>query len=98
VLAPLCSGKESVYAAAASPHLHSLTRRLMLSAVASKDGGASAQGVKWSLRFNMLGTGLPPIQPIETDSPRWQKLEAEARLMNFVTWLPRCVSPVRPAD
>ena len=90
------SGKEAIYRAAASPRLQDLTQRLLLSAVASRDGGASAQGVKWWLRFNVLGAGLSPVQHLDSTSPRWQKLEAESRLMNFVTWLVVCRPSGRP--
>ena len=58
-----------------------------MSAVVSRDGGESAQGVKWWIQYNIHGTGLPPIQHLDESAPRVQKLEAEARLMNFATWL-----------
>jgi hypothetical protein len=61
-----------------------------MAAVAAKDGGAKAQGVKWWLLFTVHGRGIPPIAHLDSDSPRWQKLEAEALLMDFVTWLVVC--------
>ena len=82
--------KAAAAEAARAPQLRTLTRKLLLSAVASRDGGAQAQGVKWWVLFCVHGKGIPPVQHLDGDSPRWQKLEAEALLMDFVTWLVVC--------
>ena len=39
---------------------------------------------------------VSPVQHLDSTSPRWQKLEAESRLMNFVTWLVVCRPSGRP--
>ena len=82
--------------AAKSGTLRGLSRKLLMCAVASRDGGKSAQGVKWWLQYCLNGTGLPPVQHIDSTSPRWEKLEAEARLMDFCTWLVVCRPSGRP--
>jgi hypothetical protein len=75
---------------ASDPRLRALSRRLLMAAVASRDGGAKAQGVKWWLLFCVHGRGIPPVQHLDSTSPRWMKLEAEALLMDFCTWLVVC--------
>ena len=57
-------------AAARSPHLRPLARRLLLAAVAAKDGGAKAQGVRWWLLFCIHGRGIPPIAHLKARKSR----------------------------
>ena len=75
---------------ASSSKLRPLARRLIMSAVADRQGGATATGVRHWLKFNMYGVGLSPLQHLDRDAPRWQKLEAESRLIDFVVWLVTC--------
>jgi len=61
-----------------------------MSAVATRDGGAKATGVKHWFHFNSKIAGLPPVQHVDPDSPRWVKLEAEQKLCDFAVWLVVC--------
>ena len=67
--------------------MRKLARRLLLSAVTDRQGGASATGVRHWLRYNAFGVDMPPIQHLDHLAPIAQKLEAEARLMDFIVWL-----------
>ena len=46
--------------------------------------------MKWWLLFCVHGRGISPVQHLDPHSPRWMQLEAEAVLMDFVTWLVVC--------
>eukprot|EP00966_Prymnesium_polylepis_P114954 2656669-Prymnesium_polylepis.1 len=68
---PPCVGKVSSQAANAKlDQLVLLRQRFAFSAVVSRDGGASAQGVKWWLYYNERITGSSPIQHVESTAPR----------------------------
>ena len=95
---PLAGRAAQAAMAARSPAIRDLTRQLLMSAVAAKDGGATAQGVRWWLLFCVHGRGISPVQHVDSSSPRWEKLQAEALLMDFVTWLVVCKPSGRPIN
>ena len=75
--------------------MSALRKRLAFSAVVTRDGGESAQGVKWWFHFCDAVAGISPVQHIESDAPRWLKLQQAQMLCDFAVWLVVCKPSTR---
>ena len=94
--APFAGKMAAALGKARHPNVSALVRMLLLSAVADREGWATATGVRHWLKYTVYGVGLPPVQHLERDASKAEKLEAEVRLMNCVVWLVMCAG--RPGE
>ena len=67
-------------------------------ATADMAGGAKATGVRWWLKFCLLGRNTSPVTDLHAGSPWAEVLEAEQLLVDFVLWLALCRPSGRPVS
>ena len=75
---------------ASSPGLARERERLVMKSMADGKGGVSQPGVKHWLKFCIWGRRISPIVPVDSDSPRHERIAAEDLLMDFALWLVYC--------
>ena len=74
----------------------SLRERYMNAATVDGTGGLSTTGVRWWLKYVVLGRGRLPFTRLSARSSLEDKVEAEQLLMDFVLWLALCRPSGRP--
>ena len=58
--------------------------------------GLRTPGVRWWLKYVVLGRGALPFTRLTSNSPHEEKVEAEQMLMDYVVWLATCRPSGRP--
>jgi hypothetical protein len=67
-------------------------------ATADLAGGRLATGVRWWLKYIVLGRGELPFTHLYASSPLIEKVQAEQMLMDFAIWLATCRPSGRPVS
>lgn len=73
-----------------------LRKRYLDAAVVDRSGGLRTTGVRWWLKYVVLGRSLAPFTRLTAHSSLEDKLEAEQLLMDFALWLALCRPSGRP--
>jgi hypothetical protein len=73
--------------AASSDEMNALRRRYLDAATVDRSGGARTTGVRWWLKYVVLGRNRLPYTHLTASSPFEEKIEAENMLLDFAIWL-----------